>query len=110
MSGPRAEVNAKIKNKDQHVKVLRMPFADHIPEEQWPKVLDWSYSNMLTLFDIGYETGKKFAEDNAAKLAKSQEWHMRPREIVAFLEEHGLYETFMTTLGIQLRPLKKIGF
>jgi len=94
-----AEVNAKIKNKDQHVKVLRMPFADHIPEEQWPKVLDWSYSNMLTLFDIGYETGKKFVEDNAAKLAKSQEWHMRPREIVAFLEEHGLYETFMTTLN-----------
>ena len=75
-----------------------MPFADHIPEEQWPKVLDWSYSNMLTLFDIGYETGKKFAEDNAVKLAKSQEWHMRPREIVAFLEEHGLYETFMKTL------------
>lgn len=44
--------------------MLRMPFRDHIPQDYWPKVLDWSHSNMSTLFDIGYKTGKAFLEDN----------------------------------------------
>ena len=48
--------------------MLRMPFRDRIPDEYWPKVLDWSHSNMSTLFDIGYETGKQFARDYAAAL------------------------------------------
>jgi predicted acylesterase/phospholipase RssA len=48
--------------------MLRMPFRDLIPEEHWPKVLDWSHSNMSTLFDIGYQTGKNFVANHAAKL------------------------------------------
>ena len=48
--------------------MLRMPFRELIPAEQWPKVLDWSHSNMSTLFDIGYQTGKKLAADHADAL------------------------------------------
>jgi predicted acylesterase/phospholipase RssA len=49
-------------SKLEDVNVLRMPFRDNISEDQWPKVLDWSYSNMSTLFDIGYKTGEQFVE------------------------------------------------
>jgi len=44
--------------------MLRMPFRDHIPADYWPKVLDWSHSNMAYLFDIGYRTGQCFVRDN----------------------------------------------
>lgn len=56
-------------SKLEDVKVLRMPFRDNIAEEQWPKVLDWSYSNMSTLFDIGYKTGVQFVETYKKELA-----------------------------------------
>ena len=51
--------------------ILRMPFRDHIPEEQWEKVLDWSYSNMSKLFDIGVETGEVFADTHSKRLGLS---------------------------------------
>ena len=46
------------------LKMLRMPFRKHMPEEHWPKVLDWSHSNMSKLFDIGYETAQEFMREN----------------------------------------------
>lgn len=46
------------------LKMLRMPFRRHIPEEHWAEVLDWSYSNMSRLFDIGYETAQVFMRDH----------------------------------------------
>jgi len=51
--------------------VLRMNFADHIPEEHWPFVLDWSYSNMSTLFDCGMEAGRAFVERHGERLRAS---------------------------------------
>jgi hypothetical protein len=42
--------------------VLRMRFRKHIPDARRPKVLDRSYSNLSTLFDIGYAKGKAFVE------------------------------------------------
>lgn len=42
-----------------------------IPEEHLPKTLDWSYSNLQTLFDIGYEAGLKFYEEHQDKLSSS---------------------------------------
>jgi NTE family protein len=47
-------------NKDWNLDLIRIEFD--IPEKHWPKVLDWSYSNLSTLFDIGYEAGQKFFE------------------------------------------------
>lgn len=35
-----------------------------IPEDHWPHVMDWSYSNLSLLYDVGYEAGLKFYKDN----------------------------------------------
>lgn len=75
------------------IDVLRMPFRDHIPEDQWAKVLDWSYSNMSTLFDIGYETGKQFAQTHHKILGKSAE--KRKKVLLGKLEEAGVVEKFV---------------
>lgn len=42
-----------------------------IPEEHLPETLDWSYSNLKTLFDIGYKAGQEFYEANKDKLCCS---------------------------------------
>ena len=55
-----------------------MPFRNHIPEEQWPTVLDWSYSNMSTLFDIGVETGEAFFAEHEERLVRSMEFNAPP--------------------------------
>ena len=39
-----------------------------IPEERWPYLLDWSSSNLHFLFDVGYEAGEKFYQENESKL------------------------------------------
>jgi hypothetical protein len=31
-------------------------------------VLDWSYSNLCTLYDVGYAAGEKFYEENEPAL------------------------------------------
>jgi NTE family protein len=36
--------------------------AFEIPEQHLPRVLDWSHSNLCTLFDIGYRSGLNFFE------------------------------------------------
>lgn len=41
-------------------KLLKIKFE--IPEEHLPRVLDWSYGNLSTLFDIGYAAGLRFFE------------------------------------------------
>jgi NTE family protein len=54
-------------NKDWHLNLMRIKFE--IPDRHWPRVLDWSYSNLATLFDIGYEAGQKFYEEHKDILA-----------------------------------------
>ncbi len=51
--------------------LLRMPFGKHIPADQWPQILDWSNSNLTTLFRIGYETGLAFLEAHKERLESS---------------------------------------
>jgi len=51
--------------------LLRMPFRRHIPEDHWPKVLDWSHSNQSFLFEIGYETGLAFLDHHRERLESS---------------------------------------
>src|SRR5690606_41747813 len=53
-------------NKDWKLNLLRIKFD--IPDEHWPYVLDWSYSNLCTLYDIGYAAGEKFYRENEAAL------------------------------------------
>jgi len=48
------------------VDLLKIEFD--VPDEQWPYALDWSYSNLKILYDVGYESGTKFYEKHKAKL------------------------------------------
>ncbi len=48
--------------------LLRIKFREHMPKEHWPNVLDWSYSNLTTLFDVGFKAGKQFVAENRKKL------------------------------------------
>ena len=38
----------------------RIRFADEIPVDHWPNVLDWSYSNLQELFDAGQRAAERF--------------------------------------------------
>jgi predicted patatin/cPLA2 family phospholipase len=53
-------------NKEWGLNLLRITFD--IPEDHWPQVLDWSYSNLCKLYDIGYAAGEKFYEEHAEAL------------------------------------------
>jgi hypothetical protein len=48
--------------KDWNVELLRIRFD--IPEDRWPFALDWSYSNLKTLYDVGYDAGLRFYEEH----------------------------------------------
>lgn len=78
-AGPAAAGSAQRGPDDRQfnrTELLRMPFRDHIPEEQWPEVLDWSYSNMSTLFDVGVKTGEAFVEKYRERLDRSMKFDM----------------------------------
>jgi predicted acylesterase/phospholipase RssA len=49
-------------------KLIKVPLAQHIPAEHWPKVLDWSHSNLKLLYDIGYKVGLEFCKQHQADL------------------------------------------
>lgn len=48
--------------KSWNVELLKIAFD--VPEDHWPHALDWSYSNLKTLFDVGYEAGLKFYDEH----------------------------------------------
>jgi len=48
------------KGKDKR-KLMKIKFE--VPESQWPYVLDWSYSNLSTLYDAGYKSGLDFYKE-----------------------------------------------
>jgi NTE family protein len=48
--------------KSWNVELLRIQFD--IPDDHWPYALDWSYSNLKTLYDVGYDAGLKFYEEH----------------------------------------------
>jgi NTE family protein len=49
-------------NEEWKLNLLKIRFE--IPDEHWPKVLDWSYSNLSTLYDIGYQAGHDFCDEH----------------------------------------------
>ena len=59
------------KTHSRRSELLRMPFGRHIAEEHWPKVLDWSHSNMSHLFEIGQQTGRAFVGHHKERLESS---------------------------------------
>jgi NTE family protein len=48
--------------KNWDVELLRIRFD--VPDDHWPYALDWSYSNLKTLYDVGYDAGLKFYDEH----------------------------------------------
>ena len=69
-----AENDMKLFRKVHHAtlnprpRLLSLDFEGHIPKEHWPNVLDWSYSNLKLLYDVGYRAGKDFFAEHRADL------------------------------------------
>ena len=62
-----------VHNRDPHTgkpkrDLLKVPLSKHIPDEYWPKVLDWSFSNLEFLYDIGYKAGLEFCDAHQSGL------------------------------------------
>lgn len=50
--------------------LLKVDLMGAIPEEKWDTVLDWSQSNLETLFEIGYRAGKQFCQQYGERLSR----------------------------------------
>lgn len=66
-----------VHNRDPHSgqpkrRLLKVPLSRHIPEAYWPKVLDWSHSNLKLLYDIGYKAGLAFCDAHQADLKSNR--------------------------------------
>lgn len=55
-------------NRDGRWNLLRLKFD--IPAERWEKSLDWSRSNLETLFEIGYDSARRFLAEEGAALPR----------------------------------------
>lgn len=75
------------------IRPLRMPFKDNITDEQWPRVLDWSHSNMSQLFDSGYKTGEEFVQAHKDILEESSK--NRSKIVLDVMKELGVHDRFM---------------
>lgn len=64
------EIFEKITQKEErkNMKTLRLEWADLVPDDHWPEVMDWSHSNLSRLFEIGYKAGRRFYERNGEYL------------------------------------------
>ncbi len=51
-------------------KLLKVDLMGKIPAAQWDTVLDWSQSNLESLFEIGYQAGKHFCQTYGELLSK----------------------------------------
>jgi predicted acylesterase/phospholipase RssA len=56
----------RVHNEKWKLNLLRIKFD--IPDNHWPYVLDWSYSNLARLYDIGYAAGERFYQENKSAL------------------------------------------
>jgi len=52
--------------KDEEDFLLQVKFD--IPVEHWPNLLEWWYSNLPMLYDLGYEAGMRFLEEYQERL------------------------------------------
>ncbi|BCL76570.1 hypothetical protein JHS3_23060 [Jeongeupia sp. HS-3] len=49
--------------------LLKVPLlSPDLPAERWAQMFDWSYSNMHTLFRIGFDAGLAFSREHAERL------------------------------------------
>ena len=42
--------------------MVKINFREQLSHNNWPNVLDWSHSNLTTLYEAGYRAGTAAAE------------------------------------------------
>jgi predicted acylesterase/phospholipase RssA len=57
------KVNLKKYFRGKKPKVVKIDFQKQISHNNWPNVLDWSYSNLSALYEAGYRAGSTAAKD-----------------------------------------------
>jgi hypothetical protein len=68
----KALTDFEVKARNQDVGILRigdrMAMDFGVPEDQYPYLLEWSYSNLLRLWEVGYKAGARFYEKHKDEL------------------------------------------
>jgi NTE family protein len=86
---------------DEQPKLNLLRITFEIPDEHWPYVLDWSYSNLSKLYDIGYAAGLKFYDENQEVL-RAAALRSAPRSQVRAADQ--LVETARSQPGSRTAP------
>jgi hypothetical protein len=58
----------RLKHKPKNMDLVHISLTKHVPESHWPFVLDWSYSNLASLYEFGYRAGVACLTDENRKL------------------------------------------
>jgi hypothetical protein len=58
----------RLKYKPKNMDLVHISLTKHVPESHWPFVLDWSYSNLASLYEFGYRAGVACLTDENRKL------------------------------------------
>ena len=72
-----------LKYKPENMDLVHISLTRHVPENHWPYVLDWSYSNLASLYEFGYRAGVACYEDNPELFTEGVEAHHRARRHAA---------------------------
>jgi predicted acylesterase/phospholipase RssA len=73
----------RLKHKPENMDLVHISLAKHVPENHWPFVLDWSYSNLASLYKFGYRAGVACYEENPKLFTEGAEAHRRAVEQAA---------------------------
>lgn len=56
-------------------RLLKVDLTGAVKADQWPKMLDWSSSNLKTLFEVGYQAGQAFCNEHVELLDEQPALH-----------------------------------
>jgi NTE family protein len=63
--------------------LVHISLTKHVPENHWPYVLDWSYSNLASLYEFGYQAGVACYEENPKLFTEGAEAHHQAKAAAA---------------------------
>jgi predicted acylesterase/phospholipase RssA len=68
----------RLKYKPKNMDLVHISLTKHVPKNHWPFVLDWSYSNLASLYKFGYQAGAACLTDENRKLLTAAKSKARP--------------------------------
>lgn len=68
----------RLKYKPKNMDLVHISLTKHVPKNHWPFVLDWSYSNLASLYKFGYQAGATCLTDENRELLTAAKSKARP--------------------------------